>query len=63
MEVLVERQGSDGLWQGHTSNYIAVEFAAEGNLKNALVMAKLTRLEGEKVWAEVTQGPKEENTF
>lgn len=58
VEVLAERQVAPGIWEGHTSNYIPVDFAAEVPCKNRLVNVKITGLEGEKATGTALFGGK-----
>jgi threonylcarbamoyladenosine tRNA methylthiotransferase MtaB len=55
LEVLWEQQdpGRPGRWTGLTGNYIRVYTLADADLTNRLLPARLTRLEGTEVRAEI----------
>ncbi len=44
VEVLVEHQDREGLWEGHTPNYLKVKLASENDLTNQLVKAKVEKI-------------------
>ncbi len=45
LEILAEQAVGDGKWEGHTGNYLRVQFAAEGReLRGQMVQVKLNRL-------------------
>ncbi|WP_227767528.1 tRNA (N(6)-L-threonylcarbamoyladenosine(37)-C(2))-methylthiotransferase MtaB [Zhaonella formicivorans] len=44
MEVLVEQRDGNGLWEGHTGNYLKVKFASEQELRGELVQVNLKEL-------------------
>ena len=48
VEVLAEREVAPGVWEGHTSNYIPVDFASDLPCKNQMVFVELTGFLGEK---------------
>ncbi|WP_317855499.1 tRNA (N(6)-L-threonylcarbamoyladenosine(37)-C(2))-methylthiotransferase MtaB [Chakrabartyella piscis] len=48
-EVLVEKQVSEGVYEGHTSNYIKVHFTSDISLENQIVSVKLLEVSGEIV--------------
>jgi threonylcarbamoyladenosine tRNA methylthiotransferase MtaB len=52
MPVLWEKQ-NDGVWSGHTDNYIKVYTKSDDDLTNKLVPVKLAELGGGGVWGEV----------
>jgi len=52
MPVLWEKQ-SDGLWSGHTDNYIRVYTRTNDDLTNKLLTVKLTEVRSEGVWGIV----------
>jgi len=53
MPVLWEKQ-SDGIWSGHTDNYIKVYTRSSDDLTNTLLPVKLVEVSGDGVWGEVT---------
>ena len=52
IQILVENQ-RDLLWTGLTSNYLRVYFRSAKDLKNQLVMARLTKLRGEGFYGRI----------
>lgn len=52
--VLWEKQ-SDGIWSGHTDNYIKVYTTSDENLTNKLLPVKLVEVRGGGVWGEVVE--------
>ncbi len=52
MPVLWERQ-TDGIWSGHTDNYITVYTRSNEDLANELLLVKLVEIKGDGVWGEV----------
>ncbi len=52
MGVLWEKQ-SDGIWSGHTDNYIKVYTKSSKDLTNKLLPVKLVEISGDGVWGEV----------
>lgn len=55
MRILVEEQGKDGLWTGHSSNYLLVSFPGEGVRSGDFVDVKIveasrTHLLGERIY-------------
>jgi len=55
MPVLWEKQ-TDGIWSGHTDNYIKVYTKSDKSLTNKLLPAKLVEVRGDGVWGEVSVG-------
>jgi threonylcarbamoyladenosine tRNA methylthiotransferase MtaB len=53
MSVLWEKQSSDGLWSGHTANYIKVYARSNENLNNKILPVKLVKVYKDGVWGEV----------
>jgi len=51
---LWEKQ-SDGIWSGHTDNYIKVYTTSDENLTNKLLPVKLVEVRGGGVWGEVVE--------
>ena len=48
VEVLIEEQQEDGLWLGHTDNYLHV--AVDGSCqKNTMVLVQLDKIDGKLV--------------
>ena len=54
MPVLWEQQ-SDGVWSGHTANYIKVYAKSDADLTNRLFSVRLTEISGDGVWGEVEE--------
>ncbi len=52
MTVLWEKQ-SDGIWSGHTDNYIKVYAKSGKDLTNKLLPVKLVKVSGDGVWGEM----------
>ena len=52
MPVLWEKQ-TDGIWSGHTDNYIKVYAKSDEDLTNKLLPVKLVEISGDGVWGEV----------
>ncbi len=52
MDVLVEKQVTEGIWEGHTGNYIKVHCKNDGNLENTMISVKLMAVSGEIVEVE-----------
>ena len=52
MAVLFEQQ-SNGIWSGHTDNYIKVYTKTAADLTNKLLPLKLVEVRGDGVWGEV----------
>ena len=50
MPVLWEKQSGDGIWSGHTDNYIKVYTKSNEDLTNKLLPVKLTKVSGDGVW-------------
>ena len=53
MTVLWEKQSADGIWSGHTDNYIKVYTRSNRDLTNNLLPAKLLSIYKDGVWGEV----------
>jgi len=54
MPVLWEKQ-SDGIWSGHTDNYIRVYSRSDEDLTNKLLPLKLVEIYKDGVWGEIEQ--------
>jgi len=52
MTVLWEKQSADGIWSGHTDNYIKVYTKSNEALTNKLLPVKLVEVRGDGVWGE-----------
>lgn len=54
-EVLVERKLENGYWEGHTDNYLPVQFSAHGDadLECQLVNVCLKKVEGKKIIGKI----------
>ena len=55
MTVLFERAIEEGVYEGHTTNYIKVHAKSEKDLSNKIIPAKLYGWNGEIAWGEVTE--------
>ena len=44
VEVLVEQQDSEGLWEGHTPNYLLVKFSSEQDWTNKIVTVRIVEI-------------------
>ncbi len=53
MPILWEKQSGDGLWSGHTDNYIKVYIKSSEDLTNRLVPVKLVEVSGDGVWGTI----------
>jgi threonylcarbamoyladenosine tRNA methylthiotransferase MtaB len=53
MPVLWEKLSGDGIWSGHTDNYIKVYTKTNKDLTNKLLPVKMIRVSGDGVWGEV----------
>ena len=53
VEVLFERAVSEGVYEGHTTNYIKVQAAADCDLTNQICQAYITEAEQEELHGEV----------
>lgn len=53
LEVLVETEGEDGVWEGHTDNYLKVRFKGTGDLRGRLVPVLLDELKGDSLWGHL----------
>ncbi len=54
MPVLFEQQ-SNGVWSGHTANYIKVYTKSSADLTNKLLPVNLVEVRGDGVWGEVVE--------
>jgi threonylcarbamoyladenosine tRNA methylthiotransferase MtaB len=52
MPVLFEQQ-SNGIWSGHTANYIKVYTKTTDDLTNKLLPLKLVEIRGDGVWGDI----------
>ncbi|MBA7704447.1 hypothetical protein ES703_113257 [subsurface metagenome] len=52
MPVLWEKQ-TDGIWSGHTDNYIRVYTKSSKDLTNRIQSVRLVKVRGDGVWGEV----------
>jgi len=50
VEVLFERAIGDGVYEGHTTNYIKVKATSEKDLTNIIAKAKITKAENEELF-------------
>ena len=50
VEVLFERAIGEGVYEGHTANYIKVKAASEKDLTNVIAKAKITKAENEELF-------------
>ncbi|GAI23639.1 unnamed protein product, partial [marine sediment metagenome] len=46
---------TDGIWSGHTDNYIKVYTKINKDLTNKLLPVKLAEVRGDGVWGEVME--------
>lgn len=53
VEVLYERMVEDGIYEGHTTNYIKVRGRSEKDLTNQICKTHITKAEGEELFGEV----------
>lgn len=53
VEVLFERAVSEGVYEGHTTNYIKVQATADSDLTNQICKAYITKAEQEELCGEV----------
>ena len=53
VEVLYERMVEDGVYEGHTTNYIKVRGRSEKDLTNQICKTHITKAEGEELFGEV----------
>lgn len=53
MKVLFERKDSEGMWEGHTTNYIKVKARSEENLENVIKKVKITKAFAEEAEGEI----------
>lgn len=51
-EVLMEQRDSEGLWEGHTPNYLSLKLASDEDLTNAMVKARITEIGKNYVFGE-----------
>ena len=52
-EVLYERAVGDGIYEGHTTNYMKVHGRSEADLTNSIAKTHITRAEGEMLFGDV----------
>lgn len=52
VEVLFERAIGEGVYEGHTTNYIKVRATAEADLTNRICMTRITKAEKEELFGE-----------
>ena len=52
-EVLYERAVGDGIYEGHTTNYMKVHGRSEADLTNRIAETHITRAEGEMLFGDV----------
>lgn len=52
-EVLYERAVGDGIYEGHTTNYMKVHGRSEADLTNRIAKTHITRAEGEMLFGDV----------
>ena len=52
-EVLYERAVGDGIYEGHTTNYMKVHGRSEADLTNRIAKTRITRAEGEMLFGDV----------
>jgi len=53
MPVLWEKRSSDGIWSGHTDNYIKVYTRSNEDLTNRLLPVKVVEVRGDGVWGQL----------
>ncbi len=53
LPVLWEKQSDDGIWSGHTDNYIKVYTRSNKDLTNKLLPVKIVELRSDGVWGKV----------
>ena len=52
-EVLYERAVGEGIYEGHTTNYMKVHGRSEADLTNRIAKTHITRAEGEMLFGDV----------
>jgi len=52
MPVLWEKRSADGIWSGHTDNYIKVHTRSDNDLTNKLLPVKVVEVRGDGVWGD-----------
>lgn len=52
LEVLIEHRDCEGLWEGHTPNYLRVKVASEQDLTNSLIKVKIKGIGDNFVYGE-----------
>jgi threonylcarbamoyladenosine tRNA methylthiotransferase MtaB len=52
VEVLVEHRDREGLWEGHTPNYLCVKFPSNQDCKNKMVFARVVEIGNNFVYGE-----------
>mgnify|MGYP003309186114 FL=1 len=50
VEVLFERAIGEGVYEGHTTNYIKVKATSEKDLTNIIAKTKITKAENEELF-------------
>lgn len=55
LDVLVETNPEDGVWEGHTGNYLTVRFKAPGEWRGQLVPVVLERQENDFIWGRPSE--------
>lgn len=53
LNVLVEQKTKEGLWEGHTPNYLKVCFDSKEELRGKIIPVKLVKYQGEHILGEV----------
>ena len=51
--MLYERAVGDGIYEGHTTNYMKVHGRSEADLTNRIAKTHITRAEGEMLFGDV----------
>jgi tRNA A37 methylthiotransferase MiaB len=60
LRILVEEQNADGLWTGHSSNYLLVTFPGEGVRSGDFVDVTITAAERSRLLGEIENHLEEE---
>ncbi|MEE0434547.1 MAG: tRNA (N(6)-L-threonylcarbamoyladenosine(37)-C(2))-methylthiotransferase MtaB [Peptococcaceae bacterium] len=60
LRILVEEQDTDGLWMGHSSNYLMVHFPGEAIASGDFVDVRITAVEKNRLLGEMINQVKEE---
>ena len=53
MPVLWEKSGAEGLWRGHSDNYLSVRTVCEADLFNRITPTRLVGVAGQELEGEV----------